>query len=302
MRIEPEFFSIVVPYFRRPHYLKMLVNSIHKYADMPFEIIVHDDRGIDLSSLDVKDKVSTIILNTGLNLGLAPALNRAISVANSEYILRLDHDCIMTKPCLKAYTEVLKKPYVGVLAPMGDPHPITGPEYIQCDDGTKFTFMSGIADATMAVFRKSFWSEVGGFVDDVVSGCADTPIYYKSWKYGYFRAVVLEESSFRNLSAEKGNVDTTIGPYGDCHLPLIFNLPNYGKLCGRRMEYCQWNVDSHQKIPGDPISNLDYWHNYSTKVLPEEGVVSSINWEAAKKHGQDKWRKIIENERVFKSG
>lgn len=293
------FFSICVPFFIRPNYLKGLVESVHRHADMPFEIIVHDDKGMDLSSLELKDKVSTVILNLGKNLGLAAAANRAIACANSKHILFINQDCELIRPCLRDYAKVLEKPYVGILSPYGEPYPLSSPEWFEVDD-VRFTLAHGISSGAALAFRKEFWEEVGGFEDDVISGCADTPLLYKMYKEGYFRAVVLGERRVRNVSAEdQGNRDSTIGPYGDCNYPRVFRTDDYENLCRQRGQRCQNNQDSQREVPAG-LSNLDYWHGYSVEVMPRSGVISSINWEAAKKHGQIRWRRLIELETIHR--
>jgi len=292
-------FSVVVPYFLRFEYLKGLVESVHRHADMPFEIIVHDDSGRELKSLELRDKVSTVALNFGKNLGLAAAANRAVALANGKYVLFMNQDCQLIRPCLREYSRVLDKPYVGILSPYGDPYPLYSPEWIEVD-GTRFTLNNGISSGATMAFRKDFWEEIGGFEEEIISGCADTPVLYKMYRHGYFRAVVLGEKRIRNVSAEDvGNRDTTIGPYGDCGYPRVFKVSEeeYRRLSLERAVYCQRNQDSHQHEPAG-ISNLHYWHAYSEELLPRSGVVSSINWEAARKHGQTRWRTLIEGEKV----
>jgi len=292
-----DFFSVVIPFFLHTHYLKSLVESIHRHADIPFEIIVHDDRGIDHSSLAIEDKVSTIVLNLGKNLGLAASANRAIACANGKYILFLNQDCEIIRPCLRDYAKVLDKPYVGVLSPYGDPYPQTSPEWIETE-GVKFTLRHGISGCCALAFRKEVWEEIGGF-EEIISGCCDTTLMYKMYRAGYFRAVALGERWIRNISLEeKGNSDTTIGPYGDCGYPRVFNLNNYDELCRKRAWECQRRQDEHQKEPAG-ISNIDYWHGYSVELMPQSGVISSIDWEVAKRHGQIKWKPHLERETIY---
>jgi len=294
-------FSIAVPFFIRPQYLKGLVESVHRHADMPFEIIVHDDRGMDLSSLEVKDKVSTVLLNLGRNLGLAASANRAIACANGKYILFMNQDCEILRPCLRDYAKVLEKPYVGILSPLGEPYPLNSPEWLEAE-GVRFTLNHGIASGAAMAFRKDFWEDVGGFEEEVISGCADTPLLYKMYRHGYFRAVVLGERRMRNVSAEdQGNRDTTIGPYGDCSYPRIFGVSDgeYRELCRDRAMRCQRNQDTHRNEPAG-ISNLEYWHCYSVELIPQSGVISSINWDVAKRHEQIRWRMFIGAEDVHR--
>jgi glycosyltransferase involved in cell wall biosynthesis len=77
-----QFISIVISSFYRPFYLKRCLESIHKHADMPFEIIVHDDGSgqaeRDQIYRDLSPLISTLILNLGGNMGLNVSANRAV--------------------------------------------------------------------------------------------------------------------------------------------------------------------------------------------------------------------------------
>lgn len=304
-----QYFSIVIPYFLQFNFLEKLVDSIHKYADMPFEIIVHDDGASgafaddNLSSLKVKDKVSAIALNMGVNFGIATASNRAIKLATSKYILFLNQDMEMIAPCLRDYANVLDKPYVGILSPYGDGYPMETREYIVAN-GTKFSLCHGIASGASLAFRKDVWEDIGGFEQDVISGCGDTPFIYNMWRQGYFRAVALGKQRINNPGLEiYKNKYSVIGVTGtDCGYSKIFpnTIEQLKKHAKDREQVCQRNVDRVRNEPAS-ISNIDYWDEYSGKIIQEDGVISSINWENAKRHGQDKWRNLIEKEEV-KSG
>ena len=267
---------------------------------MPFEIIVHDDHGEALESLDVKDKVSTIILNLGLNFGLPTASNRAIRLSTSKYILFINQDCEMTMPCLRDYANVLDKPYVGIISPWGDGDIITSPEYINAS-GTKFTLTYGIGAGCVMAFRRDFWENVGGFEEDTISGCSDTPLLYKMWREGYFRALLLGPKRIRNVDYEEyKSSHSTIGRTGtDCCYPKIFPHTDQALRIQskKREQFCQRHVDRERYEPAS-ISNVDYWHEYSQKILPQPGMLSSMNWENGKKHGQFKWKESIEKEIV----
>lgn len=294
-----QYFSVVIPYFLQQNFLKRLVDSIHKYADMPFEIIVHDDHSEDLSSLYVKDDVSTIILNFGLNLGLAAAANRAVQLASSKYVLFINQDCEFIAPCLRDYANVLDKPYVGIVSPYGDGYPMKTKEWIVAN-GTKFSIFHGIAAGCTFAFRKDVWEHIGGF-EDIISGCSDTPFIYKIWREGYFRAVVLGEKRIRNVDLEDHQQKhSTIGRTGtDCCYPKVFphSMEDLRRHSKQREAVCQRYQDMNRHEPAG-ISNIDYWDQYSKSIVQEDGVISDFNWENANKHGQIKWREQIEREDI----
>lgn len=285
-----DFFSICIPYYRRPHYLKRLVDSIHEYADMPFEIIVHDDHGIDHSTDIVKDKVSTVIHNYGFNFGLSEASNRAIKLASSNNILFMNHDCIMTGPCLKAFKTILERPYVGMINGYGEP-PEYPKRYLE-HKNVRFFLKGGVGGCCIQIFRKDVWNYIGGF-EPVDSGRADTCIPFKCYRHGYFRARLVGEFPFRNLSHEKNNIDTTLDGSRELHFPKLFHISgeDYFRACQERLETWQkYGRDEEFKPEG--IANLKFWHGFTSRMIPDNDPLH-IDWELAEGYGQVKWKKMI---------
>ena len=155
-----KYFSIVIPYYCRLSYLETLIDSIYKYADMPVEIIVHDDGSVDDSSDVLYEKfrklVSTLIVNpnTGHNLGLPVAANRCIKMATSKYIMFLNADTVLTKSMFLDLKNILDKEYVGYvcLEDRGNNPEIS-------NNGTEFSIRPGIGGGSAMAFRKDFWEE-----------------------------------------------------------------------------------------------------------------------------------------------
>ena len=116
-----KFISIVVLSYKRPDMTMNLINSIHKHADLPFELIVHDDS----SPADDKrilyehlEQMSSLVLTGGeLNMGLSATFERGVSLCSSDYVLCLNNDMIMTGPGFQRIVKVLQCPYVGAFGP-----------------------------------------------------------------------------------------------------------------------------------------------------------------------------------------
>ena len=90
----PDCISLVIPWFSMPVYINRVIKSIHEHADYPFELILHDDGSNKETVFDLmknRDKISTLILNSGYQLGLASSINRAVALASSKYILFLTY-------------------------------------------------------------------------------------------------------------------------------------------------------------------------------------------------------------------
>lgn len=193
------FISIVVPYFNRPNYLKELIDSAHNYADMPFQLLVHDDSSVDGSTPEVfnlRNKVSTVIINSGHNIGLPASVNRLVSIASSEYIIFLNCDCAFVSKCFKDIFNILSKPYIGFINIVNVINPSNEPENI------KFS-LEGLQSGSALAFRKSLWKEVGGWHEGVHSGASDVAFVQSILSKGYFGATPYGKQYASNLSFDR---------------------------------------------------------------------------------------------------
>ncbi len=290
----PDFISIVLPWFNRPSYIDKVLDSIHEHADYPFEIIISDDSSYDGAYEELikrEHKYSTLIRNTGHQMGLAPSVNRAISLASSKYIIFINSDCIFTRPCFIDIKNVLDKPYVGFLG-LYNNRKRTYP-YIN-SNGTDFNLLPGIGEGCAFSFRKEFWETVGGFNNSYCSGTADSPLQYRSWKYGYFRAAIPGSSIVRNLSNEINCIDGTIGKSGwDLAFPKIFKI-DYEIESKLRFDACE-NQRTREQEKDASDGNMKYFDDYGKKVIKDVG----INWQEAMKHDQSIWEVAIERDFIY---
>ena len=291
---EFEFLSIVIPTYNRFHYLKDLVDSIHQHADCPVEIIVHDDNSNDGGREEAQeylhDKVSTLILDYGPQLGLSESINRCVNIAGSRYILMLNSDMIVSGPIMKDMINILKNKFVGICFPATN-----GSGYDMKNDFTKFMVSKEFGGGCAMAFRKDLYQEIGGFdTTHVCSGNADVSFITRTYRAGYFPVKPIFENKFlRNTSQEQcASSDTTIKGVGGCNLPKLFKIPRYlyhsknehrHNLCDQRQQ------EAYRADQGE--ANIQYWGGYIESLVGNDG---SIDWEVAKKHGQDKWKSDIE--------
>lgn len=291
------FVSIVVPYFNRISYLKELIESAHKYADMPFQLLVHDDVSVDGSTPEVfnlRNKISTLIINSGHNVGLPSAVNRLVNLATSEYIIFLNCDCAFTSNCFKDIVNILSKPYIGFIHVVNTINPDMPLE------NTKFSLV-GLQSGSALAFRKSVWKEVGGWSENVHSGASDVAFVQSIFSKGYFGAAPYGKRYASNLSYDRvQNKDSSMGMSGyDCSYPKIFNLQyDYDRYCKIREADCNQYANSLINVPGS-ITNMGYWCEYMNNVLYSKSgnnATDKIDWEAAKLHNHDKWKDEIMKE------
>jgi glycosyltransferase involved in cell wall biosynthesis len=287
-----EYISIVVPYFCRPHYLHRLIDSVHKYADLPFELLIHDDGSLDNSQPEVVselNRVSTIILDTGKPLGLSASVNRLVRLCSSDYILMLNADCEITRPCFKEIKETLNHPYIGTVS------------YGTIEADTIFTISRGIGAGCVMGFRKALWEEVCGWNEDMHTPMADIAFLARIVQKGYFFATLHNPTPFLNNSHETcNNADSTIGHANDGYdnsYPAIFNLDDLDKHNLRRAGDVCTAANEHYTEDEDP-ANIDYWHTYMQDLVGEKSESGrNFNW-AKDKYNHSRWKEIIERENL----
>lgn len=302
---ELDFVTIVVPSYNRFHYLKELVDSVHARADMPFEIIVHDDNSNDgcreKTLSELKDKVSSVILNNGLQLGLAESINRATKIAGSNYIIMLNADCRFEYPVFRDIVNVLKCPFVGCISLVTMTR--DNPNATLVNEGTKFQFIRGIGAGCALAFRKDTFEEIGGWFSHITaSSNCDVSFMIRLIKAGYFITALNvrnNEPCIRNLSTElKKCEDSTIARgYYDCSYPKIFGLEKskylklfniyqtgrtiidsktgediYNQLSRKRYEDATEAMQITYKEEGGD-TNINDAHNFSQKLIKDDNSI-----------------------------
>lgn len=303
-----KFFSIVIMSYTRPAYLLQLLQSIHEHADMPVEIIVHDDasgRELEVTIFnECRHLCSTMIFGSPekINMGMAASCNRAIALANSKYVLVLNDDTKMLGPGLKDLVKVLEIPYIGSAGPWqcvtnvipgsfspdATAVPVTG-------NGIDFNISSLPNGAGVFAFRKEVWEEVRGF-PQVYTNAGDTGFMIKLLMNGYFAAsrFINREESFTNVDQMAGYLDPTAGKSPlDSSYPHVFKSPDLVMACHRRRE--RIHQYSHTNYYSDAgIVNHTWWDKHFVEA--RQGIDHGFNWEVFNRFGQSKWKDQVERD------
>jgi len=92
-----KFVSLCVLSFNRQKFLQRSLESLYANTDYPFELIVHDDGSQDSATDYLIDqykqgKISYLLLNGGVNMGVGHAFNACVNLAHGDYIFKLDQD------------------------------------------------------------------------------------------------------------------------------------------------------------------------------------------------------------------
>jgi len=319
------FISIVVTTFHRDYYLPRLLSSLESVADMPYEIIVNDDGSnadVQAKILGMSERLSSAVFNFGGNMGLNAAVNRAVSIASSKFILFVPDDVVFVVPCFRNLCAVLSRPYVGLVSPLEDGTSL--PLEDRCvKHGVSFGLYSGLAAPGVSAFRKDIWEEVGGWDTRCPSCQSDNVFFHKVYKAGYWRATLGEHAAVTmNEPLENSEYVPTSGLVegSDCCIPKIVGIQKEisNLISVKRRESCHWWVDGERTIPNreeyrpwsvcgrapkdtrkNPkagLNDLPYWEQYFLDVFSysrHSSSVRGIDWSVAARHGQSKWQDEI---------
>ncbi len=320
---EIEFLSIIIPSFCRFNYLKECIESIHRYADAPFELIIHDEPSNDgtreriLSELvDEKGNglVSSIILNNGLNLGLSESINRACRVSGSNYILMMNSDCRVERPFFKDLINILRLPYVGAVFPSNPVY--AQPNRLECGrdehgrNGTGFYLSRGIGAGWCQAWRKDNFEEIGGWDNyTTTTGNADVNFMCRMYKNGYFlvnpdypiidkKINPTQNLWVTNMSNDRVDGKDSCIAFAPEHIesayPKIFNLddsvPSYKTLSQHRQGKVSERQGEQYRIEAGFV-NIDYWNNFGQKLVNDK---YEVDWNGVgKTYGHNKWEGMV---------
>jgi glycosyltransferase involved in cell wall biosynthesis len=298
-----DFFSIVIMSFSPPgaegrqKYIIDLLQSIHTHADMPVEIIVHDDGSTVEARQNLfkyQDAISTLIFNTGVNMGFSASANRVVSMANSDYILFLNDDTLFTRPFLKDLKEVLDIPYIGAATP---PRAMLKEEAEGCwvQRGRHRLHLGSNPKAPgHFAFHKDRWLETKGF-PQVYSNGGDISFFYSLLRLGYFNAVFHQEgfeNSVRNMDQEHNFIQTSGARVEyDQSYPRIFGVPDRWLRQQSIIRKNRRYPDSHdQYLQEFGIHNISSWRKY----FEDARHGNHFDWNKLTKWGQDRWKSEVD--------
>lgn len=299
--------SIVIPTLNRYLWIEKLINSLHEYADYPFEIIVNDDGSSDESGMLIHeklfDKITFLIYNCrkGKNQGLPTVINRMVSCSTSKYIVMLNSDMEIKRPFFRDVINMLDKKYVGFTTLLNSHTTYDNIESFIENKGTKFTLQESFGQGCAIAYRREIFDEVGG-LSDVNCLTSDGHFMFNIWKHGYFNGKLLFNESenpimIDNSKIHTNNSDSTLGNRDG-------NFPNYFCINQKSLELSDSNRNHYINLNSndfeygseyvDHFCNTPYWQNYMMRILNGKHLnKNNINWNMAKKHNQFQFKKLI---------
>jgi len=293
-----QFISIVVLSYMRPDHTRNLLESIHQYADMPFEIIVNEDaspRELRNQIYQMHEMTSTCIFNTGINMGFSASANKAVSLANSDYILFLNNDTLITRPCFKQIKEVLDIPYVGTATAGMQRTEALSENVLLVKAGDHVLGLGSNPQAPgYFSFRKERWLENDGF-PQVYNNGGDISFIYSLLQRGYFSATFFQDGpdAIRNIDREENFVNSTgqASPY-DQSYPHIFGVPDDAyKVASIERKNRRYPLSHDQYLEEHGIHNIGSWNKYFDAAKLGDG---GYDWSKLEVFGQSIWRDLVD--------
>ena len=308
------FVSVIVMSYTRPQFLEGCLNSIHEHADMPVEIIVHDDASGRECEVEIFNKYrhlcSSLIFGSPdrFNMGLAASINRAVSLANSDYIILLNDDTKLLRPCLKITKQWLDVPYVGCVGISSSvpnfstanaiPHNPNVGQLNVYSNGLAFQLAALPSGAGVFAFRRKLWEELGGFAT-AFTNHGDTVFHLACLNAGYFNASGILDFERLAINVDLTEYNTSNGTAGktpwDCSYPHLFNTgADMGVINRARNERTVIAGQKQYLASFKPALRFAWYHE-----LFERGFIGNgeINWKEFECLGIDRWKDTIETDR-----
>jgi glycosyltransferase involved in cell wall biosynthesis len=106
-------FSICIPNYNYAHYLGLTFDSIARLQYDDYEVVVSDNASTDGSLGVIQEQQKRFrgfrYQVNPVNLGFAPNLDRAASLATGDYVIMLSSDDLITPEALSTYQSILKQ-------------------------------------------------------------------------------------------------------------------------------------------------------------------------------------------------
>jgi glycosyltransferase involved in cell wall biosynthesis len=238
--------SVVLPVYNGAEYIESSLSSILSQVNCDFEVVIVNDGSVDSSGDRINEfKDSRIRYFEQTNKGLPATLNRAISLARSEYLARQDQDDISFPLRLQKQVAFLNaNPDVGMVGTFAEiwarndktdrllAHPTD-------DASIRFGLLfNNLFVHSSVMIRRSVLEEVGGYSEDK---SRQPPEDYELWSrvMRQFKLANLPEILMTYREVPNSMSRTGVNPF----------LPNLVKISAENIAWASgWAVDSTEVI------------------------------------------------------
>lgn len=117
-----KFASLCVLSYKRPERLRDCIDSLIQNTSYPYELIVNADGNDDESNIEYlvklykQKRISKLIMSNGNNRGVGKSFANCASVADGDYICKIDTDLTFMPRWLETGISILEKGIVGAVS------------------------------------------------------------------------------------------------------------------------------------------------------------------------------------------
>ena len=172
--------TAIIPCYNDGQYIMQALQSLYKQTLLPEKIIIVDD-GSNEATRNVLKKIEhpSVQIVYQDNKGVSNARNKAISLAETAYILNLDSDDYFEPTFIEKTVEVLNKnKQVAIVSSYCRTFKgkNTEIEIVKPRGGKVKDFIVKNNGRANSLFRKQCWEQVGGYDDNMLNG-------YEDWEF-----------------------------------------------------------------------------------------------------------------------
>lgn len=167
--------SIIILSYNTKEYTRKCLDSINRFTDIPYELIVIDNGSTDgavdlLNERKANQEIDHLVLNQD-NVGVAEGRNQGITLASQEIILFLDNDTEVSEEWYKPILEEFNNdPKVGVVGQVGFQVVQLSPIDFRSFNERVLTADCDVVPGYCFAFRKELLGKIGKQFSDFTNG------------------------------------------------------------------------------------------------------------------------------------
>ena len=259
--------SIIITCYNKEKYVKETIESALNQTYKNLEIVCIDDASTDNSRNILKElklKYNNIILlEENKNIGVVRARNKAIEIANGEYILPLDADDIIEPTYVSKAVDILdKNPQIGIVYCKAKFFGIKNENWnLPIFDKNKILF--GNIIFCTALYRKNDFYKLGKYKEYMENGYEDWDLWL-SFVENNFEVHQIPEVLFyyrqlatpsRNSLCNNKNINNIYKNIIINHSELYFNNKEFlERVFGNKIDYLE--IEAAKKYKYKKLSNF----------------------------------------------
>lgn len=267
--------SLVIPVYNQLDYTRRCLDSIQRWTDVPFEVIVVDNASADGTRDYLKTVPAQVIANDS-NLGCAKAWNQGVRASTGQVIGILNNDIVVTPGWLRSLLAFMQSGRYGIVSPSAREGPL---DYDLERYAAEFTrrcagaIRKELYGACMVIDRRVF--EQVGLFDEAFTygGCEDVDFLWRAreagWQAAMTGSVLIHHFSMVTQDAIKNKQSRTYPTANLAHFTAKWNRTVRGNWLERRWTGLRSVVTARYE-------RLRYGHTLIEKPTPAGASASGI--------------------------